>query len=414
MKQALLVLLFLLVSAVVQAQTCPGGCVGPSCTIDLSKQFKLCFDVAANEDGSLPASFKVYLDNTLLATIPRSTQTVGDTIEVPNLSATTTGAHTLEAASVTATGMEARKAISLNVVGTIPDTTAPSIPTNVQGSGASTSQINLTWNASSDNVAVVGYDVYRNSLKVGTTATTSFGDVGLVPATFYSYTIAARDAAQNLSLESSPISVSTLGDTIPPTPPSSLAASSITTTQLTLTWGASSDNIAVVGYKITRNSSQVATTSGLTFTDVALVPGTSYVYGVVASDAAGNTSSPATLVVSTQAIPPTCTSNGKPYSITIIVPSYTKQVSIAGGARGRVDLQFSNPLPITYVQVTLVAQVVGAVPSNGPGPVDLRDMGGLYFSVPRTLGTYNLFVTAQDSGGCRTSTTLARTITVVP
>ena len=81
------------------------------------------------------------------------------------------------------------------------DATAPSVPANLQGTGASASQINLTWTASTDNVGVTGYRVYRNGSQVGTTAVASYSDTGLSEATSYSYRVAAYDAAGNTSAQ---------------------------------------------------------------------------------------------------------------------------------------------------------------------------------------------------------------------
>jgi hypothetical protein len=75
-----------------------------------------------------------------------------------------------------------------------PDTSPPSAPTGLTAVAVSSSQINLSWSASSDNVGVVAYDVYRNGVKIGSPSTTSFGDSGLAASTTYSYYIVARDA----------------------------------------------------------------------------------------------------------------------------------------------------------------------------------------------------------------------------
>src|SRR5207302_2019496 len=90
---------------------------------------------------------------------------------------------------------------SINVT-TLADTTPPSTPTNVTGSAISTSQINLSWTASTDNVGVTGYKVFRNGSQVGSSATTSYSDTALAPATSYAYTVAAYDAAGNTSAPS--------------------------------------------------------------------------------------------------------------------------------------------------------------------------------------------------------------------
>ena len=96
------------------------------------------------------------------------------------------------------------------------DTSAPSIPANLSASVVSSSQINLTWSASSDNVAVSGYRVYRNSIHIATTTSASFSDSGLLPSTSYAYTVAAYDGAGNTSAQSSPVTATTQAVSPPP------------------------------------------------------------------------------------------------------------------------------------------------------------------------------------------------------
>ncbi|MFC4102323.1 glycosyl hydrolase [Paenibacillus xanthanilyticus] len=88
------------------------------------------------------------------------------------------------------------------------DTQAPSVPTNLASTKTSTS-VTLTWNASTDNVGVTGYDVYRGGALVGSTASTSYTDNGLAAGTAYSYTLRAKDAAGNVSAASAAHSVTT-------------------------------------------------------------------------------------------------------------------------------------------------------------------------------------------------------------
>src|SRR5205809_3643540 len=98
-----------------------------------------------------------------------------------------------------------------NGAGTTPsvDTTPPSTPTGLTGAAMGSTGANLSWSGSSDNVGVVGYVVRRNGVQVATPATTSYADAGLSAATTYSYTVAARDAAGNLSPNSASASVTT-------------------------------------------------------------------------------------------------------------------------------------------------------------------------------------------------------------
>src|SRR5205814_2516938 len=97
--------------------------------------------------------------------------------------------------------------------------TPPSTPTGLSAAVAGSTGANLSWSASTDNVGVTDYIVRRNGVQVATPATTSYADTGLSAATTYSYTVAARDAAGNISPNSATASVTT-GNT-PPTPSNS-------------------------------------------------------------------------------------------------------------------------------------------------------------------------------------------------
>ena len=173
------------------------------------------------------------------------------------------------------------------------DATAPSIPTGLSATAISPTQINLSWTASTDNVAVTGYKIFRNSVQVGTAAGTSYSDTGLTPSTAYTYTVSAYDAAGNGSAQSVSAGATTqaIPDTTAPSIPTGLSATAISPTQINLSWTASTDNVAVTGYKIFRNSVQVGTAAGTSYSDTGLTPSTAYTYTVSAYDAAGNNSS---------------------------------------------------------------------------------------------------------------------------
>lgn len=85
----------------------------------------------------------------------------------------------------------------------VPDTTPPSVPSSLSATAVSASQINLTWTASTDNVGVAGYRIFRGGVQVGTSGSTSFSDTGLSPNTTYAYTVSAYDAAGNISASAS-------------------------------------------------------------------------------------------------------------------------------------------------------------------------------------------------------------------
>jgi len=85
------------------------------------------------------------------------------------------------------------------VIGTRRDTQAPTVPTNLTVTVVSSSQINLSWTAPTDNVAVVGYKIYRNGVYLKSVTGTSTTDTGLTANTQYCYQVTAYDAANNES-----------------------------------------------------------------------------------------------------------------------------------------------------------------------------------------------------------------------
>ena len=186
------------------------------------------------------------------------------------------------------------------------DTTPPTAPTNLTATAVSTTHINLSWTASTDNVGVTGYKIERcsgaacaNFAQIATPTGTTFNDTGLAASTSYSYRVRTNDAAGNNSGYSNTASATTLAaaDTTPPSTPTNLTATAASTTQINLSWTASTDNVGVTGYKVERcsgaacaNFAQIATPTGTTFNDTGLTASTSYSYRVRANDAAGNNS----------------------------------------------------------------------------------------------------------------------------
>ncbi len=105
----------------------------------------------------------------------------------------------------------------------LPDTTAPTAPSSLAAanSGSPPISVNLSWTGSTDEFGAVVYDIYRTKSGVTnlafTTSSTSFNDAHVLPATAYSYTVKARDAAGNISSASNSASVTTssVADTTP-------------------------------------------------------------------------------------------------------------------------------------------------------------------------------------------------------
>jgi endoglucanase len=89
------------------------------------------------------------------------------------------------------------------------DSTPPTAPTNLAATTTTATSVSLSWTASTDNVGVTGYDVYRGGVLAGTASGTTFTDSGLTPSTAYTYTVKAFDAAGNLSPASAAVTATT-------------------------------------------------------------------------------------------------------------------------------------------------------------------------------------------------------------
>lgn len=96
------------------------------------------------------------------------------------------------------------------------DDEAPTVPGNFSVTPVATNQIDLDWDASSDNLSVAGYQVFRDSVQIATTTLTAFSDTGLAPSTLYAYFVTAFDTSLNISSSTAILSTSTLAVPAPP------------------------------------------------------------------------------------------------------------------------------------------------------------------------------------------------------
>ncbi len=176
--------------------------------------------------------------------------------------------------------------------GEVIDIEAPTAPTSLSSSSITETTFTLSWNASSDNVGVTGYDVYRNGSLIGSVTGTSANISGLTASTTYAMTVKAKDLAGNVSATSSTLNVTTATppDTEAPTAPTSLVSSSITQTSFTLAWNASTDNVGVTGYDVYQNGSLIGSVTGTSADITGLTASTTYAMTVKAKDLAGNVS----------------------------------------------------------------------------------------------------------------------------
>ena len=147
------------------------------------------------------------------------------------------------------------------------DTAPPSTPTGLQLMVANETSVTVAWSPASDNVAVTGYGVYLSNLLVNSPTSPSVTLTGLTCGTPYFVEVDAKDAAGNRSGKASLwVNTKACPDAIAPSAPSGLTVPTKTQTSLTLQWTASTDNVAVTGYSLRRNSTvtgNVTTTSGI-------------------------------------------------------------------------------------------------------------------------------------------------------
>ena len=213
-----------------------------------------------------------------------------DEVRIYNTALTATQIQTDQTTPITPTG---------------PDTTPPSAPASLTATAISGTEIDLSWPASTDNVAVTGYQVERcqgtsctNFAQIATPTTTSYKDLTATAGNPYNYRVRATDAAGNLSTYSPTATATTPApDTTPPSAPASLTATAISGTEIDLSWPASTDNVAVTGYQVERcqgtsctNFAQIATPTTTSYKDLTATAGNPYNYRVRATDAAGNLS----------------------------------------------------------------------------------------------------------------------------
>ncbi|QGQ95536.1 DUF5060 domain-containing protein [Paenibacillus psychroresistens] len=266
------------------APTAPTGLTSPSKT---ATSVNLSWTASTDNVGVV--GYDIYNGVSLAGTTTGAT-----TITISGLTASTAYSFTVKARDAASNTSVASNALSVTTNASA-DTTAPSAPAGLTSPAKTTTSVSLSWTASTDNVAVTGYDIYRGATLAGsTTGATTYTVTGLTANTAYSFTVKAKDAAGNISVASSALSITTnaVADTTAPSAPTALNSPSKTSTMVTLSWTASTDNVSVTGYDVYRGATLAGSTVGAatTFTASGLTPSTAYSFTVKAKDAANNIS----------------------------------------------------------------------------------------------------------------------------
>lgn len=152
------------------------------------------------------SGYDVYQDGIFKASV------VTTSYNVTGLTASTS--YSFYVISKDAAGNVSPASNTVNVTTLTPDTTAPTAPTALIASGTTSSTTNLSWTASTDDVAVTGYDVYQNGVFKATTASITYAVTGLTASTAYTFYVQAKDAAANASLASTTVNVTTLANSV--------------------------------------------------------------------------------------------------------------------------------------------------------------------------------------------------------
>ena len=279
----------------------PGDTTPPSqpgyLTVSATTAASMSLSWVASTDNVSVSGYTVYVDGAPVSSATQPGATVA------NLSCGT--AYTFEVDAYDAAANRSSKASLVGSTAPCLDTQPPSAPANLVATSRTSTSIALSWSASTDNVGVTGYGLYRGGAQVGTSSSTTGIFSGLTCNTNYTLGVDSTDAAANRSLQTVVmVSTTACPDTTPPSTPTGLAGSNVSQTGLTLTWNASTDNVGVTGYDVYRNGTKMATVTSTSSSQTGLACGTSYAFAAAALDAAGNSSPQAQVNATTAACSP--------------------------------------------------------------------------------------------------------------
>jgi chitodextrinase len=327
----------------------PSAPTGLTTTSVESTAVALAWNVATDTGGSGLKDYRVYRDDTLLATVTGTTY--NDTTVAPATQ------HAYQISARDNADNESSRSAALAVT-TPADTTAPSVPTGLTTTSVQSTAVTLTWNVATDagGSGLHDYRVYRDSTLLATVTGNTYSDTTVAPSTQYSYQISARDNANNESGRSTAASLTTPADTTPPSAPTGFTTTSTQSTSVALAWTAATDTggSGVHDYHVYRDNTLLATVTGTTYSDTTVAPNTQYSYEVSARDNADNESSRSALSVSTpaDATPPSVPTGLSTTSIQSTSVALTWDAATDAGGSGLRDYR-------VYRDNALLATVAG-------------------------------------------------------
>jgi fibronectin type 3 domain-containing protein len=234
----------------------------------------------------------------------------------------------------------------------IVDTTPPSMPWNLKAQQTGAGTVNLTWASSTDNVGVVGYQVFRTGMQIATTTDPSYVDTTVSAGYSYSYAVTAFDLAGNISAQSATTQVTVQAVNGVGTP----AFTSLIqgTSKVNLSWGVPADALAITGYTIYRNGTQLAVVTSTNYVDQGLGWG-NFAYSLSATDSSGATSQ--TSSSTTVTLPAVHAVVPITVSSTLISPTVSTTSTISGASVGTLSQFLYFGLRNAQVQILQSALV---------------------------------------------------------
>lgn len=315
--------------------------------------------------------YKIYRGSTQVGSV------VGLSFTDTGLTAGITYVYTVKAFDAANNLSSASNAVNVTLEAPPPVTAPKILSNNMSNLGASSVMVNWTTDVAASGYVRYGRDAYTMTTLTPAAASATSGSVtvaGLLPATWYHYQIVVENVAGSATTPTDLYfqTLSASSDTTAPTAPSALAGT-LASNGISLSWSVSSDNVAVTGYKVYRNSTEIASINTTTYLDTLTTAGTTYTYTVKAFDAVNNLSAASNAV--TMTVPPTAPAPLPPTPViqafdsssvtsTTAIISWTTNVPATGYVRYGFDAYTQPWTSYTAPSGTAGAVILSQLQSN--------------------------------------------------